>query len=64
MDDLINRQMAINLLKKWAGGYDYIETKTESAIKEFEDLPSAQLDNVWCEDCQEFDCYGCKYRKE
>lgn len=43
MNDLINRQDAINLLKKWADGYNYIETDTELAIKEFQRLPSAQL---------------------
>lgn len=41
MDDLINRQDAINLLKKWSDGYEYIETDTELAIKEFQRLPSA-----------------------
>lgn len=42
MNDLINRQDAINLLKKWSDGYKYIETETELAIKEFKYLPSAQ----------------------
>lgn len=42
MDDLISRQAAIDLLEKWSGGYDYIETEKESAIKEFQKLPSAQ----------------------
>lgn len=46
MDDLINRQDAINLLKKWSGGYEYIETETELAIKEFKYLPSAQPEPV------------------
>lgn len=41
MDDLINRQDAINLLKKWSDGYEYIEIETELAIKEFKYLPSA-----------------------
>lgn len=40
--DVVYRQDAINLLKKWADGYKYIETETELAIKEFEQLPSAQ----------------------
>ena len=40
--DVISRQAAINLLKKWAGGYQYIETDAELAIKEFQELPSAQ----------------------
>lgn len=42
MDDLISRQDAINLLEKWADGYNYIEVETESAIKKFQHLPSAQ----------------------
>ena len=42
MNDLISRQAAVDLLKKWADGYRYIETETELAIKEFQDLPSAQ----------------------
>jgi len=36
--DLISRQDAINLLNKWSDGYSYIETETESAIKEFQQL--------------------------
>lgn len=43
MTDLIDRQDAIDLLKKWADGYTYIEIETELAIKEFQHLPSAQL---------------------
>lgn len=50
MNDLISRQDAINLLKKWSGGYDYIETETESAIKDFQNLPSAQI-IISCKDC-------------
>lgn len=42
MDDLISRQDAIDLIKKWSGGYEYIETETESAIKELCEMPSAQ----------------------
>lgn len=42
MSDLISRQDAINLLKKWSDGYDYIEIETELAIKEFQHLPSTQ----------------------
>lgn len=42
MADLIDRQAAIDLLKRWSGGYSYIEYDTESAIYEFERLPSAQ----------------------
>lgn len=41
-DDLISRQDAINLLKEWSDGYSYIEVETESAIKDFQHLPSAQ----------------------
>lgn len=40
--DLIERQAAIDLLRKWSGGYAYIETPTENAVKEFEALPSAE----------------------
>ena len=39
--DCISRQVAIDLLKRWSGGYSYIEYDTESAIYEFERLPSA-----------------------
>lgn len=42
MDDLISRQAAIDLLKKWSDGYSYIEVETNSAIKAFEEMPSAQ----------------------
>ena len=40
--NLIRRQDAIDLLKKWSDGYSYIEVETNSAIKTFEALPSAQ----------------------
>ena len=63
MDDLINRQDAINLLKKWADGYKYIETDTELAIKEFKYLPSAQPEPVrrgrWVEGSGMFMCSVC-----
>ena len=45
--DTISRQAAINLLKKWSDGYAYIETETELAIKEFQELPSAQPEQRW-----------------
>lgn len=41
-EDLIRRQDAIDLLKKWSDGYSYIEVETDSAIKAFEEIPSAQ----------------------
>ena len=47
MDDLIRRQDAISLLKKWSDGYAYIENETELAIKEFQELPSAQPEPKW-----------------
>lgn len=40
--DPIDRQAAIDLLKKWSDGYDYIEIETKSAIKEFQSLPPAE----------------------
>ena len=40
MEDLIRRQDVINLMKEWSGGFDYIETSTESAIKEIQQLSS------------------------
>lgn len=40
--DTISRQAAIDLLKKWSDGYSYIEVETNSAIKAFEEIPSAQ----------------------
>lgn len=42
MNDMISRQEAIDLLKKWSDGYSYIEVETNSAIKAFEEMPSAQ----------------------
>ena len=42
MNDLISRQAAINLLKKWSDGYSYIEVETDSAIEAFEEIPSVQ----------------------
>ena len=52
MSDLISRQDAINLLEKWADGYNYIEVETESAIKDFQHLPSAQPEIIRCKDCK------------
>ena len=59
MNDLIRRKDAINLLESWSGGFDYIEIKTESAIKEFQNIPSAQPEIVRCKDCQYFDASAC-----
>lgn len=42
--DTISRQDAIDLLKKWSDGYIYIETETESAIKDFQQLPTTQTE--------------------
>lgn len=47
MNDSISRAAAINLLKRWSDGYPYIETETELAIKEFQELPSAQPKQRW-----------------
>ena len=53
--NIIYRIDAIDLLKKWADGYKYIETETELAIKEFEQLPSAQPEIIRCKDCEHWD---------
>lgn len=47
MSDLISRQDAINLLEKWADGYNYIEVETEMAIKQFQHLQSVQPEPQW-----------------
>ena len=53
MTDYINRRDAINLLKKWSDGYAYIEIETESAIKNFQHLPAADVvDANTCIECQ------------
>lgn len=53
MDDYISRQVALNLLTKWADGYNYIEVETQSAINEFEQLPSVDaVEVVRCKDCK------------
>lgn len=41
VSDCVSRQIAIDLIKSWSGGYDYIEIPTDAAIKSFELLPSA-----------------------
>lgn len=46
-DDPISRQAAIDLLKDWSGGYNYIEIETEAAIKYFQQLPSAPPEQLW-----------------
>ena len=53
--NIIYRIDAIDLLKKWADGSKYIETETELAIKEFEQLPSAQPEIIRCKDCEHWD---------
>lgn len=50
--DPIDRQAAINLLKKWSDGYSYIEIETESAIKEFQSLPPAEPEIIHCKYCR------------
>lgn len=60
--DLIYRQDAINLIKKWAAGYSYIENETELAIKAFKQLPSAQPERkrgLWISDLAFYDDEGC-----
>ena len=42
MQDLICRQAAIDLLKKWSDGYSWLEIETDFAIEEFKQLPSVQ----------------------
>lgn len=61
MDDLISRQDAINLLKKISDGYSYIEVETESAIKQFQHLPSAQKKGKWIylDGLDAFECSFC-----
>lgn len=44
MNDLIRRQDAIDLLKYWADGYNYIEVETAIALKAFEELPSVPVE--------------------
>ena len=46
MQDLISRQAAINLLKKWSDGYSWLEIETDFAIEEFKQLPAAQPEKV------------------
>lgn len=61
--DLINRRAAINLLKKWSDGYDYIETETESAIKDFQNLPPAQSERkkgIWIDTGSGEECSICR----
>lgn len=50
--DPIDRQAAINLLKKWSDGYSYIEIETKSAINEFQSLPPAQPEIIHCKYCK------------
>ena len=61
MYDLIDRQAAINLLKKWSDGYTYIETETELAIKEFQHLPSAEKRGRCLNKARYFYCSECCY---
>lgn len=46
--DIIERQAAIDLLKKWSDGYSWLEIETDFAIEEFKQLPAVQS-NDWME---------------
>lgn len=46
MADYIDRQAAIDKLKKWSDGYRYIEVETEYAINQFKALPSEDVETV------------------
>lgn len=46
--DTIERQAAIDLLKKWSDGYSWLEIETDFAIEEFKQLPAVQS-NDWME---------------
>ena len=52
MNDLINRQAAIELLLKWADGYSYIEIPTNAAVEQFKKLLSVQSEIIRCKDCK------------
>ena len=56
--DTISRQTAINLLTKWANGYNYIEVETQSAINKFEQLPSADVQPIQHERWNKIDVSG------
>ena len=52
----ISREAVIDVLKKWADGYKYIEIPTEYVVKELEQLPSADVvEVIRCEECKHFE---------
>lgn len=46
MSDYIDRQAAIDKLKKWSDGHRCIEIPTEYAISQFKAIPSADLEEI------------------
>jgi hypothetical protein len=54
-EDLISREDAINLLKKWADGYAYIDTDTALAIRDFRLLHSIPSKIIRCKNCKYWD---------
>lgn len=66
MDDLINRQAAIDALKSQLSDWnDDYNIPVRKSIENIERLPSAQpeIKNP-CSECQEFECYGCESKKD
>ena len=43
MSDYIEREDAVNLIKKWADGYSYIEVPTKYALEEVSKIPTADV---------------------
>ena len=67
MNDLIFRQDAIDValtfFVEFLGGA-FHENDQRKLIELYEQLPSVESEQVNpCTICQEFDCYGCKFRR-
>lgn len=66
MSDLIKRQDAIRVVREYMidtqiTDGDYHADGIEGELYE---LPSAEPVHKPCDSCQEFDCYGCKWKGE
>ena len=56
---------AINELKDWQTAFSHMDKDMSYAIEAFcmaIEALSAQEENP-CDSCQEFDCYGCEYKR-
>ncbi|MBO4543560.1 MAG: hypothetical protein J5725_10320 [Bacteroidales bacterium] len=59
MSDYISREAAIELVRKIADGYNYVEVPTEHLVRYIQSIPAAYVvEVVRCKDCKYGSCTG------